>query len=45
MLKIDIERNLNGNYTILRINMLDWLIFWYLTPLSAIFQLYHGDQF
>jgi hypothetical protein len=23
MLKIDIERNLNGNYTILRINMLD----------------------
>ena len=19
--------------------------FWYLTPLSAIFQLYHGDQF
>ena len=25
---------------------IDWLIdFWCLTPLSAIFQLYHGDQF
>jgi hypothetical protein len=24
----------------------DWLTdFWCLTPLSAIFQLYHGDQF
>jgi hypothetical protein len=23
----------------------DWLIFCVLTPLSAIFQLYHGDQF
>ena len=23
----------------------DWLIFWCLMPLSAIFQLYHGDQF
>jgi hypothetical protein len=26
--------------------LFDWLIdFWCLTPLSAIFQLYHGDQF
>jgi len=27
--------------------VLDWKIdwFWCLTPLSAIFQLYHGDQF
>ena len=24
---------------------MDILIFWCLTPLSAIFQLYHGDQF
>ena len=23
----------------------DWFDFWCLTPLSAIFQLYHGDQF
>ena len=22
-----------------------WYLFWYLEPLSAIFQLYHGDQF
>jgi hypothetical protein len=24
---------------------IDWLIFGVLTPLSTIFQLYHGDQF
>ena len=25
--------------------LIDWLIFGVLTPFSAIFQLYHGDQF
>jgi hypothetical protein len=25
-------------------NMIDWLINWVLTPLWAVFQLYHGDQ-
>jgi hypothetical protein len=25
--------------------MIDLIDFWCLTPLSAIFQLYHGDQF
>jgi hypothetical protein len=24
-------------------NKIDWFDFWRLTPLSAIFQLYHGD--
>ena len=35
-------------YTILLFHkdLIDWLIdFGFLTPLSAIFQLYHGDQF
>jgi len=28
-----------------KIRNYDWLIFGVLTPFSAIFQLYHGDQF
>jgi hypothetical protein len=27
------------------LNKIDWLFFWCLTPLSAIFQLYHGTSF
>ena len=35
--------NIKNNYFV---NMIDFfLIFGVLTPLSAIFQLYHGDQF
>jgi hypothetical protein len=29
----------------MKYKMIDWFGFWCLTPPSAIFQLYHGDQF
>ena len=35
-----------GADTIAVMKSIDWLIdFWCFTPLSAVFQLYHGDQF
>jgi hypothetical protein len=33
------------NSTMVNLGLIDWLIFLCLTPLSALFQLYHGDQF
>ena len=38
-------RGINVMIKIIMDSVLGDLIFWCLTPLSAIFQLYHGDQF
>ena len=44
-------RSSNTNYCnyvgdlVIKRGWLDWFDFWFLTPLSAIFQLYPGDQF
>ena len=35
----------HGVILCLQKGLIDWLINWVLMPLSAVFQLYHGDQF
>jgi len=51
-LRLSINGVRTGNYNISNIiygwcvwNAFDFFKFWCLTPLSAIFQLYHGDKF
>jgi hypothetical protein len=40
-----VVKGINVMIKIIMDSVLGDLIFWCLTPLSAIFQLYHGDQF
>jgi hypothetical protein len=37
--------NTNADWILVPDWLIDWLINWVFTPLSAVFQLYQGDQF